>query len=124
MPKTIDGKNGGILTPNAGGEVPNPNGRPKGSRNRSTIAKWVLSLSGVFPDKVFEELKKIYPEIEKQMSVEEIAMVMQANRAIQKSDTKALEFLINSAYPPHKPDQEPPSMIFAETKILIQNKPN
>jgi len=123
MSKTIKGRNGGILKPNSNGGVPNPNGRPKGSRNRSTIAKWVLSLSGVFPDKVFEELRKIYPEIEKQMSVEEIAMVMQANRAIQKSDTKALEFLINSAYLPHKQNPESP-MIFGETQILITNKPD
>lgn len=123
MSKTIKGRNGGTLKPNKKGGVPNPNGRPKGSRNRATIAKWVLSLKGIFPDKVFEELRKIYPEIEKQMSVEEIAMIMQVNRAIQKSDTKALEFLINSAYLPHKQDHEPPT-IFGETQILITNKPD
>jgi hypothetical protein len=123
MSKTIKGRNGGTLKPNSNGGVPNPNGRPIGSRNRATVAKWVLNLKGIFPDKVFEELRKIYPEIEKQMSIEEIAMIMQANRAIQKSDTKAIEFLINSAYPPHKQNPES-SMIFGETQILITNKPD
>ena len=123
MSKTIKGRNGGTLKPNSNGGVPNPNGRPTGSKNRATIAKWVLNLTGVIPEKVFEELKKIYPQIDKQMTIEEIAMIMQADRAIRKGDTRSLEFLINCAYLPHKLTSEP-SIIFGETQILITNKPD
>ena len=35
----MEGKNGGTLKPFEKGESGNPNGRPKGSKNRSTIAK-------------------------------------------------------------------------------------
>ena len=35
----MEGKNGGTLKPFEQGESGNPNGRPKGSRNRSTIAR-------------------------------------------------------------------------------------
>jgi hypothetical protein len=35
----MEGRNGGTLKPFEKGESGNPNGRPKGSKNRSTIAK-------------------------------------------------------------------------------------
>jgi hypothetical protein len=42
----MEGKNGGTLKPFEQGESGNPNGRPKGSRNRSTIARlWLETTS-------------------------------------------------------------------------------
>ena len=41
----MEGKNGGTLKPFEQGESGNPNGRPKGSRNRSTIARRWLEVN-------------------------------------------------------------------------------
>jgi hypothetical protein len=76
----------------------NTDGRPEGVRNRSTIARRVLEMDGIVPEKVFNTLKAMYPAIERKMSVEEIATIIQANKAITKSDTQALEKLMDSAY--------------------------
>ena len=40
----IQGRNGGTLIPPVKGEVRNPNGRPKGSRNRQTVFQEWLNL--------------------------------------------------------------------------------
>lgn len=80
------------------GESGNPNGRPKGSKNRSTIAKKILDMSSIFQDKTFAELKEMYPEIEKHMTAEEIMSVVMAHRAISKGDVNAYNALMASAY--------------------------
>ena len=41
----MEGKNGGTLKPFEKGESGNPNGRPKGAKNRSTIAKYWLEVN-------------------------------------------------------------------------------
>jgi hypothetical protein len=58
------------------GEAPNPNGRPKGARNRSTILKELLSLND-------NELKMHLAQI---------------NKAIEKEDTNAYKAVLDSAY--------------------------
>ena len=58
------------------GEVPNPTGRPKGARNRSTILKELLSLND-------NELKMHLAQI---------------NKAIEKEDTNAYKAVLDSAY--------------------------
>lgn len=80
------------------GEVRNPTGRPKGSVSRSAIAKKILSMVSVVPDKIFDTLKDMYPELEKNMSIEEIMTIVQAHKAITKQDTVAYEKILDSAY--------------------------
>lgn len=76
----------------------NLEGRGEGVKNRSTIARQVLEMAGVLPDKVFKTLKEMYPSITKQMSVEEIMTIVQANKAITKQDTQAYSALMDSTY--------------------------
>ena len=80
------------------GQSGNPNGRPKGSKNRSTIAKEVLQMKAIFPTAIFEALQKQYPEIEKTTSVEEIMTIVMANKAITKADVNAYKALMDSGY--------------------------
>lgn len=75
----------------------NRNGR-KGKRNRAVIAREILSMKCYIPKDVFEKLKKLYPEIEQQMTNEEIMTIMQVNKAITKEDSKAYEVVLDSAY--------------------------
>jgi hypothetical protein len=58
------------------GETPNPNGRPKGRRNRSTILKELLDMDD-------NELKMHLAQI---------------NKAIKKEDTNAYKAVLDSAY--------------------------
>lgn len=98
MAKDVPGRNGGTLRLLEKGETANPEGRPIGSKNRSTIARKVLEMAANFPDKTFEVLQKKYPDIEKSMTIEEMMSVVQAHKAIVKKDTFAYERLLDSAY--------------------------
>lgn len=80
------------------GQVLNPNGRPKGSRNRSTIAREILSMKGALPEDVFKRLKAIFPEINNKMSIEEIMSVKMTQQAITKGDVTAYKAIMDSAY--------------------------
>lgn len=86
------------LIPARAGEVRNPAGKPKGTRNRSTIARMVLSMRGEFPDKIFEELRQTYPDLPRFADVEFIATVQQLHKAINSQDTQAYRALLDSAY--------------------------
>jgi hypothetical protein len=80
------------------GTTLNPNGRPKGSRNRSTIVREILAMKGAIPKEVFEELKKIFPEINNKMSIEEIMTISIVNKAVTESDVTAYKALMDSGY--------------------------
>jgi hypothetical protein len=80
------------------GTTLNPNGRPKGSRNRSTIVREILAMKGAIPEEVFEELKKIFPEINNKMSIEEIMTISIVNKAVTESDVTAYKALMDSGY--------------------------
>lgn len=86
------------LIPARAGEIRNPAGKPKGTRNRSTIAKMVLSMRGEFPEQVFEKLRQTYPDLQKSADLEFIATVMQVDKAINSQDTAAYNAAISSAY--------------------------
>jgi hypothetical protein len=103
------------LKPVRAGEVRNPAGRPKGAKDRTTVARWVLSMPAVLPEKIFEAMKIKYPEMQKNMTIEEIALLIQANKAVETGDTKALELILNNAYKPHS--QEIKSENESETKL-------
>jgi hypothetical protein len=80
------------------GQSGNLNGRPVGTKNRSTIAKKVLEMTAIYPDKVFEQLQKQYPEITKSMTIEEMGTIIQADKMIRQKDTVAYRAILDSAY--------------------------
>lgn len=80
------------------GKSGNPNGRPRGVKNRSTIVKNILSVITKIPQAQFEQLKELYPDIQDKMSVEEMMTLIQANKAITKEDTNAYKALMDSGY--------------------------
>jgi hypothetical protein len=86
------------LTPFSSTHQPENPGRKKGSKNRSTIARMILDLSVKVPDVLFETLQEIYPDISKNLSVEEIMVYSQVHRAIFKSDTAAFRAVLDTAY--------------------------
>lgn len=94
----------------------NPNGRPEGARSRSTIPKQLLAMRGLYPDKVFEVLKQTYPELEKDMTIEQMLYVTQLDKAIKEKDTQAANFIITSAHGQAKQEIEMDN----KTTILIK----
>jgi hypothetical protein len=72
-------------------------------------------MPAVLPEKIFEAMKIKYPEMQKNMTIEEIALLIQANKAVETGDTKALELILNNAYKPHS--QEIKSENESETKL-------
>lgn len=80
------------------GQSGNPAGYKKGVPNRSTIARKVLEMVGVVPDQIFATLIKMYPQIEKTMTIEEIMTITMTHRAIVKGDTSAYKAVMDSRY--------------------------
>jgi hypothetical protein len=80
------------------GTTLNPNGRPKGVRNRSTIAREILAMKGAIPDEVFKSLKEIFPTLNNKMTIEEVMTISIANKAITESDVNAYKALMDSGY--------------------------
>lgn len=98
MAKKIPQPHGGAISSFPKGKSGNPNGRPKGARNRSTIAREILEMTGILPDNIFSKLKEVYPSIQKNMSVEHIMTIVIANKAISKGDAVAYEKIMDSAH--------------------------
>ena len=86
------------LKPVQKGEIRNPKGRTKGTKNRATIARQILAMRGALPDQIFESLKKLFPGITKQMSIEEIMTIKMTQQAITKGDTQAYKAVMDSGY--------------------------
>lgn len=73
-------------------------GRPLGSKNRSTIARKILEMKALYKDDALEELQKQYPEITKDTTVEEMMTIIQVDRAIKDQDPVSYKALLDSAY--------------------------
>ena len=71
------------------GQSGNPNGRPKGSRNRSTIAKKWLETQ--------EKIKNPISGVEEQLSEEDI-MTLALIKKARSGDTAAYRAVLDSAY--------------------------
>ena len=80
------------------GETGNPNGRPKGAKNRSTIARAIMEMKAKLPEETLNELKLLYPDMTNDVTIEEAMGIMQAAKAIQEKDTAAYKVLMDSAY--------------------------
>jgi uncharacterized protein YcbK (DUF882 family) len=76
----------------------NKEGRPKGVKNRATIAKAIMSMKVNYPEEILEGLKKMYPDMTNNVTVEEAMTIMQAAKAIQDKDTNAYKALMDSGY--------------------------
>ena len=85
------------------GSCPNPNGHPKGVKNRSTIVRAILEMKGMLPTDIFKKLKQMYPQVENKMTVEEIMAVVISHKAITKGDVSAYNAIMDSRY--GKPSQ-------------------
>ena len=77
---------------------PNNEGRPKGVKNRSTVARQILEMVAVLPDATFDKIKEVFPDIDKQMSAEQVATLVMLGTAIGKSDVNAYKAIMDSAY--------------------------
>jgi hypothetical protein len=100
------------------GETLNPNGRPKGVKNRSTIVRQILEMKGVIPAEAFDKLKGIFPELKNDITVEEIMTIQQVNKAIKKADTNAYSKLMDSAYGLPKQEIQATNNNISEIKLI------
>ncbi|WP_421827092.1 hypothetical protein [Larkinella sp.] len=89
------------LKPAKPGEVRNPNGKPKGTRNRSTIARRVLGLlvKDGLPDVTINALRSMYGDKVDEMTLEEAVTLVQVGDAIAgKRRAIAYKVVLDSAY--------------------------
>lgn len=98
----------------------NLEGRPVGTKNRSTIARKVLEMIAIYPDKVLEQLQKQYPEITKSITIEEMGTIIQADKMIRQKDTVAYRAILDSAY--GAPKQEIDATITGQIAIHVDNQ--
>ena len=85
----MEGKNGGTLKPFEKGESGNPNGRPKGTRNRSTIARQWLEVN--------QNLKNPLTGESENMSQEDL-MTLALIKKAREGDVSAYKALMDSGY--------------------------
>jgi hypothetical protein len=85
----MQGKNGGTLKPFDKGESGNPNGRPKGSKNRSTIARQWLEVN--------QNLKNPLTGETETMSQEDL-MTLALIKKAREGDVAAYKALMDSGY--------------------------
>lgn len=92
------------LTPYKSGQSGNPEGRPLGAKNRSTIARKVLEMRALFNAETFESLRSQFPEITKESTAEEIMTIIHIDNAITKKDSNSYKAIMDSAYGAPKQD--------------------
>jgi len=85
----MEGRNGGTLKPFEKGESGNPNGRPKGAKNRSTIARHWLQVN--------QNLKNPLTGQEETMSQEDL-MTLALIKKAREGDVNAYKALMDSGY--------------------------
>jgi hypothetical protein len=85
----MEGKNGGTLKPFEKGESGNPNGRPKGTKNRSTIARYWLEVN--------QNLKNPLTGENETMSQEDL-MTLALIKKAREGDVNAYKALMDSGY--------------------------
>ena len=85
----MEGKNGGTLKPFEEGKSGNPNGRPKGSRNRSTIARLWLETT--------QKAKNPITGVEETLSQEDLGTLAMVKK-MRDGDVSAYKALMDSGY--------------------------
>ena len=94
----------------------NPKGRPKGSKNRSTIVRDIFDSISVLDSFSFNDLESKFPHIKNNMSIEYLMTLIQVNKAIFNEDTRAYKVLMESLY------GTPIRQIDLETQIITQEE--
>ena len=94
----------------------NPKGRPKGSKNRSTIVREIFDSISVLDSFSFNDLESKFPHIKNNMSIEYLMTLIQVNKAIFNEDTRAYKVLMESLY------GTPIRQIDLETQIITQEE--
>jgi len=121
----VKGRNGGTLMPPFKGDPsPNPNGRPKGSRNRSTVIREFLEAT-------MTEKNPITGKTEK-LSVEQLMALSMIKQVLSKGNVHAWNSIKDDAYGKAKESVElsgdilniltPPTMSFDEWEKRTQSK--
>tara|TARA_R100000951_G_scaffold99707_1_gene90175 strand:- start:183 stop:656 length:474 start_codon:yes stop_codon:yes gene_type:complete len=90
--------NSSNLKPFEKGISGNPNGRPKGTRNRATIVREIFDSISVLDSFKLTEIEKWFPHVKCDMSIEYLMTLVQVNKAIFKEDTKAYKVLMDTMY--------------------------
>jgi len=122
---TVKGRNGGTLNPSKKGDPsPNPNGRPKGSRNRSTVIREFLEAT-------MTEKNPITGKTEK-LSVEQLMALSMIKQVLSKGNVHAWNSIKDDAYGKAKESVElsgdilniltPPTMSFDEWEKKTQSR--
>lgn len=96
--KEVRGRNGGILKVPEKGETNNPKGKPKGTKNRSTIARQILEMAAILPQESYMFLSELVPGLSEKFTIEETMTLIQVAKAITDKDTQAYKALLDSAY--------------------------
>ncbi len=107
--------NENLIPPPQKGEVRNPNGRPKGSLNRSTIAKKWLE--------VMESVKNPITGENERLSQEDI-MTLAVLKKARNGDVNAYKELLNNGYglPTQKVDVKHEKPIFNGIDLDVKNE--
>jgi hypothetical protein len=89
------------LIPAKPGEIRNPKGKPKGTRNRSTIAKELLTLMAKdgLPEQTIAALRKMYGDKVDEWALEKVMTLIQIGDAISgKRRASSYKVIMDSAY--------------------------
>lgn len=84
----------------------NKEGRPKGSQNRATIAKKVLSMTINTPKDILDAFKEDYPDLPLKITIEEAMTLAIAKKALKKGDYLRYKSIMDSAYGAPKQEVE------------------
>lgn len=80
------------------GQSGNPDGRPVGSRDRSTVAKEIFELVAKYPAKKYNIIKKIFEALPQEMSAEHMMFMSCVARVIATGDAHAFDKLMDARY--------------------------
>jgi len=102
----------------------NLDGRPAGSKNRSTIARKILEMRSILPAERMQALKAQFPEIADNMTVEEIMTIVMAEGAMS-GDDKSYKAVMDSAYgaPTQQVDMDIKAQLIIPAPIIFNNTP-
>lgn len=67
-------------------------------KKRRIVARAMLNMRAFLPEPLFEKLSQLLPEIDRNMTVEEMITIGQIYKAIVSGDTLAANSLLDSAY--------------------------
>ncbi len=91
------------LEPCKPGETANPNGRPKGVKNRSTVIKNIIETDISTPEELEQMIEDMDGRPPKSLSFEDLMVWMQVIKAVKEKDTKAFKAIMDGRY--GKPNQ-------------------